>query len=317
MPSFFVKTFVFFCVYYTVAISAHDTKTHPSDEYDSSGVPHHTDGVHNPIYDQEALFGKDAKRLGDLSPEEGLEQLRMIVAKMDEDKDGYVSSDELRAWLRKIQQRLMLTDAKRSWEEHGLQPDEKLTWELYSHRAVEKDGLYEDYDKTEQDAHLARDKMRWAAVDSDKDGQLSLEEATLFFNPELDPSMHDILTQETIDELDTNKDGVIDVNEYIADLWKPTESDKDEPDWVMSEREDFARIRDKNQDGKLDHAEVKEWRFPPDHTYVEAEVQHLLNECDTDKDGRLTEDEVLNRYDLFVGSAATNYGEVLTDHDEL
>ena len=34
------------------------------------------------------------------------------------------------------------------------------------------------------------------------------------------------------------------------------------------------------------------------------------------QDGSLTKDEVLTKYDLFVGSQATDFGEALTKHDE-
>ena len=34
------------------------------------------------------------------------------------------------------------------------------------------------------------------------------------------------------------------------------------------------------------------------------------------QDGFLTKEEVVNKYDLFVGSQATDFGEALTRHDE-
>jgi len=34
------------------------------------------------------------------------------------------------------------------------------------------------------------------------------------------------------------------------------------------------------------------------------------------QDGFLTKSEVVEKYDLFVGSQATDYGEVLAKHDE-
>ena len=35
-----------------------------------------------------------------------------------------------------------------------------------------------------------------------------------------------------------------------------------EPHWVVTEREQFAQIRDRNKDGKMDRDKVKEWIFP-------------------------------------------------------
>lgn len=34
------------------------------------------------------------------------------------------------------------------------------------------------------------------------------------------------------------------------------------------------------------------------------------------QDGRLTKAEIVDKYDLFVGSQATDFGEALTRHDE-
>ena len=34
------------------------------------------------------------------------------------------------------------------------------------------------------------------------------------------------------------------------------------------------------------------------------------------QDGKLTKEEVLDKYDIFVGSQATDFGDALTRHDE-
>ena len=34
------------------------------------------------------------------------------------------------------------------------------------------------------------------------------------------------------------------------------------------------------------------------------------------QDGKLSKEEILNKYDLFVGSQATDFGEALVRHDE-
>lgn len=39
-------------------------------------------------------------------------------------------------------------------------------------------------------------------------------------------------------------------------------------------------------------------------------------EADSDADEKLTKEEILERYDLFVGSQATDFGEALVRHDE-
>ncbi len=61
---------------------------------------------------------------------------------------------------------------------------------------------------------------------------------------------------------------------------------------------------------------VRDWIIPADFDHSEAEAKHLIFEADADHDTKLTKQEVLDKYDLFVGSQATDFGEALTRHDE-
>lgn len=49
------------------------------------------------------------------------------------------------------------------------------------------------------------------------------------------------------------------------------------------------------------------------------EAQHLIQSADTDRDNKLSIEEIVNNYDVFVGSEATDYGQQLHTHipDEL
>lgn len=74
--------------------------------------------------------------------------------------------------------------------------------------------------------------------------------------------------------------------------------------------------RDKNSDGFMDEHEVTDWIAPPEFDHAEAEARHLVFEADSDADEKLTKEEILDKYDLFVGSQATDFGEALARHDE-
>ena len=56
--------------------------------------------------------------------------------------------------------------------------------------------------------------------------------------------------------------------------------------------------------------------MPDDFDQAEAETNHLIHASDADHDGNLTKQEVLDKYDIFVGSQATDFGEALVKHDE-
>lgn len=61
---------------------------------------------------------------------------------------------------------------------------------------------------------------------------------------------------------------------------------------------------------------MKHWIIPEDFDHAEAEARHLIYEADSDDDQKLTKDEILAKYDVFVGSQATDFGEALGRHDE-
>lgn len=113
----------------------------------------------------------------------------------------------------------------------------------------------------------------------------------------------------------TDKDGKVSVDEYIGDMFR-SEEGEEEPEWVKNERETFSSFRDKDKDGYMNNDEVRDWIIPADFDHSEAEARHLIYEADTDADSKLTKEEILNKYDLFVGSQATDFGEALTRHDE-
>ncbi|KAF4025814.1 hypothetical protein G4228_017842 [Cervus hanglu yarkandensis] len=164
---------------------------------------------------------------------------------------------------------------------------------------------------------LPRDERRFKAADLDSDQTATREEFTAFLHPEEFEHMKEIVVLETLEDIDKNGDGFVDQDEYIADMFSHEESGP-EPDWVLSEREQFNEFRDLNKDGKLDKDEIRHWILPEDYDHAQAEARHLVYESDKNKDEKLTKEEILDNWNMFVGSQATNYGEDLTkNHDEL
>ena len=102
-----------------------------------------------------------------------------------------------------------------------------------------------------------------------------------FIHPEQSHRMKEIVIEETIEDIDKNKDGFISLEEFINDMWDSTENnDTIEPDWVQTERENFLSYRDLDHDGKLNRKEVELWLMPIDYDNVEAETSHLFREAD-------------------------------------
>lgn len=165
---------------------------------------------------------------------------------------------------------------------------------------------------------LSRDERRWKSADADGDGSLNRDEFVNFLHPEETPKMHNIVVEETLEDIDRNGDGKISEREYISDLYSPEDghSNNHVPEWVHREREQFRNYHDRNKDGYLDRDEIREWILPANFDHAEAEAKHLVHESDSNKDGVLSKQEILDNYSVFVGSQATDFGEALTNHDE-
>ncbi|KAK9400292.1 Calumenin [Crotalus adamanteus] len=341
------------------------------------------DDAQNFDYDHDAFLGADeAKTFDQLTPEESKERLGKIVSKIDADKDGLVTVEELKAWIKFAQKRWIYEDVERQWKGHDLNGDGLVSWEEYKNATysyvlgsamvgkidTDKDGFvtegelkdwikkaqkkyvyenvarqWQEYD-LDQDGLISwaeyrnvtygtylddpdpddgfnykqmmvRDERRFKMADKDGDLIATKEEFTAFLHPEEYDYMKDIVVQETMEDIDKNGDGFINLEEYIGDMYSH-DGDTEEPEWVKTEREQFVEFRDKNHDGKMDKEETKDWILPSDYDHAEAEARHLVYESDKDKDGKLTREEVVDKYDLFVGSQATDFGEALVRHDE-
>ncbi|XP_042259724.1 calumenin-A [Thunnus albacares] len=275
------------------------------------------DDAKNYDYDHEAFLGQDeAKTFDNLPPEESRRRLGIIVDKMDSNKDGFISEEELKVWIKNAQKKHIYDSVEHQWKDFDLNNDGQISWEEYKNVTY---GSYLDDPQadTEYDySHMmARDERRFKVADRNGDLIADKQEFTAFLHPEDHEHMKDIVVQETIEDIDKNGDGFIDLKEYIGDMYT-SEENQEEPEWVASERQQFSEFRDKNNDGKMDREETLDWILPADYDHTEAEAKHLLHESDANKDGKLTKKEILDKYDVFVGSQVTDFGEALLRHDE-
>lgn len=55
----------------------------------------------------------------------------MLVERIDEDKDGYVSVEEMKTWIKHAQKRWIYDDVDRQWKSHDLNGDGVVSWEEY------------------------------------------------------------------------------------------------------------------------------------------------------------------------------------------
>ncbi|XP_054463074.1 reticulocalbin-3 isoform X2 [Anoplopoma fimbria] len=299
------------------AVPAQEKRIHHQADLSERGH----DDTHGFQYDHEAFLGKEeAKTFDQLTPEESKDKLAKIVDRIDMDKDGYINHAELHYWIKHRQRSYIAENVNKHWKDYDQNKDGKIGWEEYKNTTY---GYYlgEEFDDIEDKATykplLTRDERRFKTADRDGDGTATREEFTAFLHPEEYDYMRDVVVQETMEDIDKNGDGKIDLTEYIGDMFTPEDGDS-EPDWVQTERKHFSEFRDANKDGYMDAGEVADWVLPGEVDHADNEAKHLIHETDTDKDQKITKKEIVANWNMFVGSQATNYGEDLTKrHDEL
>ncbi|KAM3176362.1 hypothetical protein ACTXT7_006674 [Hymenolepis weldensis] len=257
----------------------------------------------------ENLSGLDELTSGQspsMTKQEGEKLLAELVDKMDLDKDGYIMEEELRKWLKHVASRYVEQDVKRTYDGYVREfKTDYITFE--QHKTRLSDDFDEDVDSDDEELKdaIARDEKRFRIADKDGDGKLTREEFAAFLHPEEFEEMRDIVIDETLDDLDTNRDGKIDLDEYTSevffveawlqdsqnnpqsklficheDIWA---DESPAPEWVKTEQKQFKDIRDKDKDGFLDREEIRAWLFPTDYDHIESELKHLMSETDDDK----------------------------------
>lgn len=300
-----------------LAVPAQEKRVHHKPELSD----HAHDDAHGYQYDHEAFLGKEeAKTFDQLTPEESKERLGKIVELIDTNKDGFIEHSELHLWIKHRQRRYIQENVDKHWSDYDKNADGKIAWDEYKNTTY---GYYlgEEFDDVEDKgtykAMLTRDERRFRTADRDSDGIATRDEFTAFLHPEEYDYMKGVVVQETMEDIDKNGDGKVDMTEYIGDMYSVDDGEV-EPDWIQTERKHFSEFRDINKDGYLDPEEVSQWILPGEVDHADNEAKHLIHDTDTDKDEKITKKEILANWNMFVGSQATNYGEDLTRrHDEL
>uniref|UniRef100_A0A0K0CW15 EF-hand domain-containing protein n=1 Tax=Angiostrongylus cantonensis TaxID=6313 RepID=A0A0K0CW15_ANGCA len=123
---------------------------------------------------------------------------------------------------------------------------------------------------------MNEDELYFKAADLDGDGKLNMEELSAFLNPENYKHMHKTLI--TMSEKDLNKDGAIDLKEFLGEM-----ADNDHSEWHAVESNRFMTEYDSDGDGVLRDEEVRRWMIPDVKAIAKQEATHLINGADVDK----------------------------------
>ena len=173
---------------------------------------HHTFGEdHDNAFDHEAILGsrKDAEEFDELSPEEAKKRLKVLLGKMDRNKDAQIDRyyriiivylnciffllrNELYSWILRSFKSLSEEDSNDRFDDSDEDEDGFVTWEEY--KAEEYDFGDGDIDLSDPDMAeewklMEEDKFLFLAADKNQDDKLDQKEFLSFSHPEEDQSM--------------------------------------------------------------------------------------------------------------------------------
>ncbi|XP_030041859.1 reticulocalbin-2 isoform X2 [Microcaecilia unicolor] len=289
---------------------------------------HYVDGDHNAEYDMKTFLGgeEESEEFAKLSPEEQLQRLQNIIRKIDSDSDGFLTEDELSSWIQQSFKHYTVEEAKQQFVEYDKDGNGLVTWEeyniqMYDHMIDfdENTVLEDEEEESFRQIHL-KDKKRFDRADRDGVPGLNLTEFTDFEHPEDVDYMSDFVIEGALEEHDKDGDGFVNLDEFLGDYNTDPDTQED-PEWILVEKDRFVNDYDTDRDGKLNPEELLSWITPNNLGIAQEEVFHLIEEMDKNGDKKLSEAEILENYELFLSSEATDYGRQLHDehfyHEEL
>lgn len=211
------------------------------------------------------------------------EQIRAVISGSDENKDNKSSEEELRNWTQESLMSVHKRDAMVRLKTLDTNKDGKVTWEEFL-KSKEDIGVSTEEQK----------KKRFDQADADKDGGLMADEFISMFHPEETPHMFDVVIDEYMERGDGDKDGLISFEEYISKMLKKNVANQ-------KVAKQFFNQQDKDEDGNISRDELKLWiESISSASRAKKEAQLLLHTADDDKDGLLTEEEMINHVNLFL-----------------
>lgn len=256
----------------------------------------------------------------------------LVTNQIDSNKDGRLSTEELRDWLEIVHKKIIDDSIDRqwkyyeptvsevhSWEGYAPEMKEVLQWDVFKRLTYPDEYLKEDPSNAHAESMkrlLARSERRWNSADANSDSLLTKEEFKDFVHPEESKNIRNILVDEALEDMDSNNDTSVTVEEYMKHLYSVSdETERDDPAWKSTHEGHFKEYLDKNHDGKLDREELTDWLIPSYNKH-EAEAYRLITTADEDKDGELSVEEIGTHFHDFYAILPPDFWHQFAPKDE-
>nr|DAD32815.1 TPA_asm: hypothetical protein HUJ06_011666 [Nelumbo nucifera] len=249
----------------------------------------------------------------------GSSRLVLLFPKIDIDPvDGFVTESELTEWNLRQSEKEVMHRSEREIEVHDKNHDGFVSFAEYEPPTWVRKS---DNNSFGYDMGWWKEE-HFNASDADGDGLLNRTEFNDFLHPadSNSPKLLKWLCQEEIRERDTDKDGKINFKEFFHGLFDLVRN-YDEEDHNSSHHSDdsmeapakqlFAQL-DQNNDQHLSEDELLPIigkLHPSERYYAKQQADYIISQADTNKDGRLSLEEMIESPYVF-------YSAIFNDEDE-
>jgi len=225
--------------------------------------------------------------------------LRLVIPLIDKNRDGKITVEELAAWTSRSMKNFYKQEAENRLKTLDTNKDGKISWEEYVKGSENRGGFTE---KQKQ-----RDKRRFDQANDKEDGLLSRDGLISVFHPEENPNMFGIIVEEFMEFVDTDKDGFLSFDEYKGKTVDTGNTDQ------RTAKGSFKRL-DRDNDGKLNKEEMKLWLAAVNtSSQARNQAQQQVSMADDNKDGVLSEVEIVNHMGVFTGRDGLRTGQAAKD----
>jgi Ca2+-binding EF-hand superfamily protein len=210
------------------------------------------------------------------------EQLTKIHSEIDANHDGMISLVETLKHADSVRRSAANQELNSILEAHDRDGDKKLSHEEFLGEIGEMAGNMEEYEVVKQEK-----EQKFKDIDLDEDGFLDRDELPLVYMHHTNDKVENLLASQELKRLDKDGDGVLSPSEF----WSNSYAEDHDGSITTEEQQQFEGL-DANSDGSLSVAELKRWESGSYQS--EEAMKALFDVADTDHDGLLTSEELIN-----------------------
>lgn len=205
--------------------------------------------------------------------------------------------------------------------------DGLITWEEYHAYFLRQHGLDEKYIKQHNEVRhdpldrkakeqLMKDKALWGEAARSDPFSLTLDEFLAFRHPESSVANLIALVEDLLGQFDEDGDDHLTLAEFSNDINDVTYNEGKKLIAFKNANErkmEFTKLIDKNGDQKADRSELVAYIDPRHPRHALQEAATLFTLADENSDGKLTLEEILKHFNLFLQSKMIRTAESFHD----